>query len=138
MPDGLGMDSPSIGKLLVVEDHDLVRRLTVTMLEKADYEVIAAASGQEALDLLAQEADDIDCALIDLTMPGISGDELAAAIQASKPQQAIILMSAYGESMLADRVASGYRPRHFLQKPFTAEALVSTVRGAMSGSDAPP
>ena len=140
MEDGLvpGQGERSAGRLLVVEDHDLVRRLTVTMLEKADFEVLAAASGVEALRLLKAQDRHIDCALIDLTMPGLSGRELAEAIHETRPEQAIILMSAYSEQMAADVSPGRFRPKYFLQKPFTAEALVEAIRRALGDQQAQP
>ena len=119
-------------RLLVVEDHDLVRRLTVTMLEKANFQVLSAASGREALELLAGSVEVVDCALIDLTMPGISGQDLAAAIKAQRPQQPIIMMSAYNEHMAAEQMAEQLDLTRFLQKPFTAEALVAAVQAALA------
>lgn len=116
---------------MIVEDHDLVRRLAATMLEKARFEVFAAAAGPEAIDLAQENLQLIDCALIDLTMPGMGGVEVASAIRNLRPSLPIIFMSGYarapGDFGAVDNHATG-----FLQKPFTADTLVDSVRAALN------
>ncbi len=99
------------------------------MLENAEFDVMAAADGAEALDLVQNNLGLIDCAVIDLTMPGMDGTEVAGAIRKLNPGLPIILMSGYApdsSAAAADAATSG-----FLQKPFTAEALVDSVRAAL-------
>jgi len=99
----------------------------VTMLEQAEFEVYSAAEGSEALDLVKENLELIDCAVIDLTMPGMNGREVAGAIHELRPQLPIVLMSGYAPSNDSIDPLIG-----FLQKPFTADALVDSVRSALN------
>jgi two-component system cell cycle response regulator CpdR len=109
--------------MLVVDDDDLLRSTIARQLEEAGYTVLAAGTAEVALDLVAQVQ--ITAFLLDVTMPGTSGPELAARICALVPGARIVL-SGY------DRVdlPSGLEAR-FLQKPFTEEELLRSIdRGA--------
>jgi len=97
------------------------------MLENAEFDVVAAADGPEALDLVQANLDLIDCAVIDLTMPGMDGRQVAGAIHELQPGLPIILMSGYSTNV----GGPDDQPLGFLQKPFTADALVDTVRAAL-------
>ena len=99
------------------------------MLENAEFDVLAAADGVEALDLVRNHLGLIDCAVIDLTMPGMGGVEVADAIRELNPGLPIILMSGYAPDISA--AAADAETSSFLQKPFTAEALVDSVRAAL-------
>ena len=99
------------------------------MLENAEFDVMAAADGAEALDLVQNNLGLIDCAVIDLTMPGMDGAKVAGAIRKLNPGLPIILMSGYAPDISA--AAADAEPSSFLQKPFTAEALVDSIRAAL-------
>jgi DNA-binding NtrC family response regulator len=100
------------------------------MLENAEFDVVAAADGPQALKLVQNDLELIDCAVIDLTMPGMGGVEVAGAIRELKPGLPIILMSGYAPAVGALGQADD-QTLDFLQKPFTADALVDSVRAAL-------
>ena len=108
------------GTVLVVDDDDLLRNTIVRQLEEAGYTALSAETAEAALDLVASVQ--INAFLLDVTMPGTSGPELATRICALVPGAPIVLMSGY------DRVdlPSGLRAR-FLQKPFTEEELLHAI-----------
>ncbi len=108
------------GTVLVVDDDDLLRNTLVRQLEEAGYTVLSAATAEIALDLVASVQ--MNAFLLDVTMPGTSGPELATRIHALVPGTPIVLMSGY------DRVdlPSGLEAR-FLQKPFTEEELLRAL-----------
>ena len=108
------------GTVLVVDDDDLLRNTLVRQLEEAGYTVLSAETAEMALDLVASVQ--INAFLLDVTMPGTSGPELAIRVRALVPGAPIVLMSGY------DRVdlPSGLQAR-FLQKPFTEEELLHAI-----------
>ncbi|HEV2620101.1 MAG TPA: response regulator [Acidobacteriaceae bacterium] len=94
--------------LLCVDDDDTPRMLRKLILQRQGYEVIAAASGKEALALLDQGG--IDLVLSDQMMPGMTGTELTKLIKASRPEMPVILVSGVNEippdAVFADRFVS--------------------------------
>lgn len=81
-------------RILVVEDDAPVRDLLVRVLQDAGYLVVAAASGQEALDLAARQSE-IDLLITDLVMRGINGIELATRLTAERPGLPVMITSSF-------------------------------------------
>jgi len=92
MEAGLAEPKPVI---LCVDDESIPLILRKSVLEKWGYEVIAAASGTEALD--AVERWPIDLVLTDLLMPGLSGTQLAREIKRRRPELPVVLLSGVNE-----------------------------------------
>lgn len=109
--------------VLIVEDEPHVLRLSHGVLETLGYQVRTASSGREALDLLAEHGDRIDCLLTDVVMPGLSGVELATQVRARWPRMAIVFMSGYAADAAIDLDDSGY-----VAKPITRRALATALR----------
>ncbi len=128
----------SAGRVLVVEDEELVRELTVAVLERAGYEVIAAADGDHALELLDESEEPIDVLLSDMVMPGMSGRELADRVTAIQPRSSVLLMSGFSDEVLTSDRDGGSPRTGFLQKPFAAETLLRSVAESVGPPSAPP
>jgi len=113
--------------ILLVEDEEAVRGLTSRILEKQGYRVIAAQHGREAMDIATKEAGHIDLVLTDIVMPGMNGRGLVERLAGIRPQIKSLYMSGYTDD---DIVRRGFiePSKSFLQKPFTSEALLQTVR----------
>jgi CheY-like chemotaxis protein len=77
--------------ILCVDDEELPRKLRALVLQKQGYEVIAVASGQEALNILAVRH--FDLVLTDQMMPGMAGTQLTKHIKSTKPQMPVIIIS---------------------------------------------
>src|SRR5262249_41137879 len=107
--------------ILLAEDVEPVRRFLVEALEEAGYRVLSAASGEDALELARGER--IDLLLSDVVMPGITGPELADALEAAIPGLPVLLMSGYAEE--------GVGSRAFILKPFDAYTLTHRIRGLL-------
>ena len=114
--------------VLVAEDEPLVRDLAVSVLEGGGFAVRSAANGQDALELFERHAEAIDVVVTDMVMPEIGGKELAARVLERRPETPIVYMSGYTDEAPAGDPEGGAPT--FLQKPFSAETLVSTVRAA--------
>ncbi|MGH7447837.1 MAG: ATP-binding protein [Longimicrobiales bacterium] len=117
------------GTVLLVEDDEAVRSLARRTLEGRGYAVVEAADGEEALRI-ARGDQDIDVVITDLTIPRLSGEELAVRIRETKPDAGIVLMSGFPEMSLV-REGRIQEHGHFLEKPFTPNALADVVREAM-------
>lgn len=124
--------------ILVVEDNDNVRRLTVDALQMQGYQMLEAACGEEALAIVGRYSGKIHLLLSDVVMPHMMGDELAGRIRAMRPEIVVILMSAYSGHTL-DGVRLGPNTS-FIAKPFSTRELGRKVRDALDSSvrPAPP
>jgi signal transduction histidine kinase/ActR/RegA family two-component response regulator len=122
--------------VLVVEDEDPLRQAVVKMLRRAGFEVLEAANGTIATDLLRVNGGQIDLILLDMTIPGASSHEVAAVAAQVRPDLKVVLTSAYGEE-IARTTTSAMQTCSFIRKPFQLEVLVQTLQnllraGAMS------
>ena len=115
--------------VLVAEDEPLVRDLAVSVLEGGGFAVRAAANGQDALELFERHAEAIDVVVTDMVMPEMGGRDLADRVLERRPETPIVYMSGYTDEAPPAEPDNGGAPT-FLQKPFSAETLVSTVRAA--------
>ena len=99
--------------VLVVEDEHPLRQAVVRMLRRAGFEVLEAANGTVATDLLRVNGDRIDLILLDMTIPGASSHEIAGVAAQVRPDLRVVLTSAYGEEIAdpAECVASGRHER---------------------------
>lgn len=114
--------------ILLVEDEEVVRKVSAMMLRKLGYQVLAAANAREALQLWDQHAAAIDLLFTDIVMPGgMTGMELGEKLQRMKPTLQIALMSGYSaEIMKVESQATG--AVSFLPKPFEYNSLAATIR----------
>jgi two-component system, cell cycle sensor histidine kinase and response regulator CckA len=108
----------SAGRVLLVEDEDLVRALVREVLERGGYDVLEAADAGEAIEL-AHSADDIDLLVTDLVLPGMSGSVLAERVARERPALRVLYTSGY--------VDVSQDAADVLEKPFTPEDLLRKV-----------
>jgi len=103
-----------------------LRRLICRILAGVGYNILEAASGEEALRLATQPGVAIDLLLTDVLMPGMTGADLMDKLRAQRPALTVLFMSGY------DRELVGHRERlpgvAFLPKPFTPQTLTNSVR----------
>jgi len=114
--------------ILVVDDDPDVLAVARDILEMARYTVLSTADPRHALRLVRTNAEPIHLLLTDVVMPLMNGLQLAAEVQALRPEVKILLMSADRTKVIDDyRMQLGLRGL-FLDKPFTAAALMGAVR----------
>jgi signal transduction histidine kinase len=111
--------------ILAVDDDGLVLTGTVAMLEDLGHTVIAASSGEEALDVVRSN-DAIDVVVTDHAMPGLTGVQFAAELQTFRPSLPVLLATGYAQ---LTEGAPADLPR--LIKPFTQEQLAEAVQKAI-------
>ncbi|HJZ58026.1 MAG TPA: MASE1 domain-containing protein [Gemmataceae bacterium] len=119
--------------VLVVDDEDAVRRVAQMMLEQLGYSVLAAADGEQAVDLFSRNAGAVRVVILDLTMPQMGGPEVMAAIRQINPSVPVILCSGYTEDAIPESLARAGLTG-FLQKPFSLADLDRLVRAAVAAS----
>jgi len=121
---------PGTGTILLVEDEDGVRRVASRALVRAGYTVLEAASGPDALAIVAGHGAPVDLVVTDVVMPGMTGLELVERLRAAAPGQRVLYVSGYAEEDMRGR---GPTPqgREILQKPFAPSGLVEAVRRAL-------
>jgi two-component system, cell cycle sensor histidine kinase and response regulator CckA len=125
----LELDAPGTGTVLVVEDEEPVRSLIRRSLEGAGYEVLEAASADEALRVSQARAGTIDLMITDVIMPGRSGRELAKALESARPGMRVLYISGYTDTIIQHGVLE--EGIAFLAKPFTPRSLVRKVRAVL-------
>ena len=113
--------------ILLVEDDDMLRTLAVNVLRQYGYEVLEARAGDEAMSLFERCQGAVALALSDVVMPGLSGPELAARLQARRPETKVLLMSGYADDVI-HRYGFLAVDLPLIEKPFSVEGLLSKVR----------
>ncbi|HHO52865.1 MAG TPA: response regulator [Deltaproteobacteria bacterium] len=115
-------------RLLLIDDDDRVRRTLRRCLQQAGYEVLEAADGYQALELLKETQ--LVLMITDLLMPGMNGVQVAEQARALHPGIGVIYMSGYTDDVLPEREAMH---QAFLPKPFLPEELLAVVRRVLDG-----
>ena len=113
-----------------MDDEASVRDVLCDMLAEHGHDVKQAESGIEALDLFAQER--FDLVITDLSMPGMSGWDVAAALQRAQPGVAIGLVTGWGEQVDPHQAAR-HHLKFVLAKPFLLQDVTTAVSGALEG-----
>ncbi|MBZ4686479.1 MAG: pilR [Clostridiales bacterium] len=114
-------------KILIVDDEDDFRKLLVKRLNRKNYSASGAATGQAALEILADEV--FDVALIDLKMPGMDGLELLQRIKKSQPEMEVMVLTGHGttESAVEAMKRGAY---DYLTKPVDLQELQLLIEKA--------
>ena len=128
--------------ILLAEDQDEVRGVARAILHRHGYRVLEAANGRQALERLQAADQKIDLLLTDIVMPDMTGPELVAAADVARRGVRVLYSSGYTGDAVSTSVALASGAA-FLQKPYTARALLLKVRQVLDakpdiGSSAPP
>jgi signal transduction histidine kinase/ActR/RegA family two-component response regulator len=115
---------------LVIDDEAPVRAATAEMLGSLGYEVVEAHSAGAATELLRLHAERVRVVLLDLTMPGTSGEKTLQALKAIRPDVRVVVMTGYAEDEARLRFVQG-ELAGFLTKPFIREELVDALQSAV-------
>jgi CheY-like chemotaxis protein len=115
------------GTVLVVDDESLVREMVKNVLQGCGYAVLAADSGLAAIDALKRHSGDIALVVLDLSMPGMSGEEALPELRKIRPQVKVLVSSGYSESETMT-LFQGQSVSGFIQKPYTIAELAEKVR----------
>jgi two-component system cell cycle sensor histidine kinase/response regulator CckA len=114
--------------ILLVEDEDMVRAVAERALTRQGYKVVTASEGEEALGLLAEQADkepQFDLIVSDVVMPNMDGPTMAKHVRKNYPDLPILFMSGYAEEQL--RKSIDLDKVNFLPKPFSVAQIAEAV-----------
>lgn len=112
------------GRILLVEDEDMVRAVAERALSRAGYTITACADGEEGLAAVANGGE-FDLIVSDVVMPGMDGPAMAKQIRKVKPGLPILFMSGYAEEQLRNEI--DIEAMHFMPKPFSVQQISDTV-----------
>ncbi|MBW2466452.1 MAG: response regulator [Deltaproteobacteria bacterium] len=113
--------------VLAVDDDLIMLELVEKVLTPKGYQVLSAASGEEALEVATSHGKKIDLLLTDVMLPGIKGQDLAKLILQNYPEINVLFMSGYLCPSMAHN-DSERRFEGFIQKPFSPSSLLRKVR----------
>jgi two-component system, cell cycle sensor histidine kinase and response regulator CckA len=121
---------PLGGTVLLVDDDESVLNVASMMLERLGFTVLTASDGQKGLEVFRERATEIDCVLLDLSMPRLSGDEVFREMRRIRSDVRVILSSGYNEHEVTQRFV-GQGLAGFVQKPYTLEKLREILRNIL-------
>jgi CheY-like chemotaxis protein len=123
-------------RILIVEDHPTMREAMRLVLEGEGFDIDEAADGDQAL--AAVESERPDLVLLDMSIPGISGPDVLAAVKKDpgNSKVRVIVVTATGEEGRAAAMAGG--ADHYFTKPFSPIALLQAVEEVLGPEDAAP
>jgi CheY-like chemotaxis protein len=117
--------------ILVIDDEPVVLEVTREILERLGYRILCAHDGQEAVEIAQSYEEDIHVAVLDMGMPVMGGAQAYPLLMKARPNLKVLISSGYeldpAAQALLDAGASA-----FIQKPFRAHVLATTVRKALA------
>src|SRR5690348_2285279 len=127
------MTSPTSETILVVDDESTMINLCKSILGMGGYNVLAAASGEDALRLLQDPGTEIHLALLDVMMRGLNGVDVARRIQSMSPGTKVVLMSGYSPADVATLIGED-STLPIIWKPFRAESLIRMIENVLKAA----
>jgi len=121
---------PGFGTILLVDDERELRASIETILTRFGYIVLSAASGAEAVEIAASYSGQIDLLLTDITMPGLSGREVADHVRSLHPAVPVLYMSGFAQRLLTSK--GTIEPEvTLIEKPFNRRDLLAAIEEAL-------
>ena len=133
MISGVPAKALKIKTILVVEDEEMVRFITHSLLENFDYKVIEATDGRHAIEIFKALKKQIDLVICDLVMPGLDGWQTLAELRKMDPDIPAIMASGYDQSMVM-RGEHAEQPQAFISKPYNSNSLKEAIRQVISNA----
>ena len=115
------------GAFLIADDEETVCAVGKMIVESLGFDVLIAENGKKAVEVFRENADDIVCVLLDLSMPYLNGEEVFCEIRKINPDIKVILSSGYNEQDVTQKF-TGKGLAGFIQKPFGSQALIEKIK----------
>ena len=122
--------------VLLVDDEEIVREMVKEVLQAEGHEVLCTADGATAIDVFGDRSPDVDVVLLDLSMPGLSGEETYACLREIDPAVRVILSSGYDKDEATRRFGTK-GPVGFIQKPYRPHELLAEMERCLGGAPKP-
>lgn len=130
LTDSDGLSRGRGERVLVIDDEDAVRNVLGLSLSHLGYEVETASSGREGLEAFEASNGTIRLVILDLLMPGLSGEDVFYRLREIDPAVRVLIVSGFSSEHVVQRVLHD-GARDFIQKPFSIEVLSEKVRGCL-------
>ncbi|MBW2706697.1 MAG: response regulator, partial [Deltaproteobacteria bacterium] len=124
-------------RILLIDDEQQIIDIERQILERLGYTVTSTTDSQEALEEFASQPDHFDLVITDMTMPKMTGDQLAQRMMDIKPQIPVILCTGFNET-ISEEKALAMGIDKFVMKPVVKEELASTIRKVLDNRHALP
>jgi PAS domain S-box-containing protein len=123
------------GMILIVDDEEIIREITVAMLESLGFTALTASSGVEALEIYRHHRENICMVILDQSMPDMDGVTTFKGLMKIDPEIKVMLASGYSEVEIAERY-HGLGLAGFIQKPYGLSSLTAETLRVMKGVQA--
>ena len=117
-------------KILLVDDEDNIVRMEQQMLERLGYQVTTRTGSVEALEAFKVNCDSFDLVVTDMTMPNMTGDQMAQAIKKIRPDIPIILCTGYSYQLTEEK-CKALGLQGFVMKPVIMSEFAATIRNVL-------
>ena len=114
---------------MIIEDENQVKNLAESLLKSYGYRVLTAVDGEQGLDTYTKNKDSVDLVLLDLTMPGMSGQMVFERMVEINPDVKVIICSGQGDDEIRKGKLSN--AHGFLKKPYRVNDLAKAVRSVL-------
>ena len=114
----------------MVDDEEMVLRVTTPMLQRYGYQVVTAPNGAAAVKIVREHSHELALIILDLMMPVMNGEEALAQIKAIQPKIPVILSSGYDQRQAQERFGNKDLAG-FIQKPYSVQKLLETVKATI-------
>lgn len=118
--------SSNRGLLLLIDDEEVIREIGCEMFESMGFSCITARNGEEGIKLYQERKAEIRLVVLDIELPGISGEKVYETLKDINPDIKILLVSGYGKEYL-ETFFFKQKLVHFVSKPFQLSKLNQTV-----------
>jgi len=132
--DGTKNASVAGATILLVDDEEIIRDMGKGLLEEMGFTALTAEDGSKALEVLKENRDEIDCVILDLTMPRMSGTAALRELRRTGHSVPVILSSGFSEDRVKARLTGG-GVAGFLKKPYRINDLLRELRRALVGEE---
>jgi len=119
--------------VLIVDDEEIIREVSTAMLQELGFDTVAAASGEEALEIFRREGN-IGIVLLDQVMPTMDGVTLFKELRSVRPDIKVLLASGFSQQEVSERF-HGLGLNGFIQKPYALENIRNELTRILSGED---
>lgn len=114
-------------RILPVDDEEFIVKMAKEMLERLGYEVVPCTGGMEAAALFRKAPEEFDLLISDLTMPGMSGMEVAKELKNLRPDMPVILCTGFSET-ITEQAETEAGIGALLMKPIRRSTIAGAIR----------